>query len=105
MLAPAMNVEMWENPATQRNAATLRADGVHLAGPAPGDQACGDKGGDNRGHDLAAEFHGKRQEPGCGSKHRQNSPCAGLDWPDLMASLRRDLDESRAIVRNSAERV
>jgi phosphopantothenoylcysteine decarboxylase/phosphopantothenate--cysteine ligase len=44
MLAPAMNVEMWENPATQRNAATLRADGVCLAGPAPGDQACGETG-------------------------------------------------------------
>jgi len=43
-LAPAMNVEMWENPATQRNVATLRADGVHLAGPAPGDQACGETG-------------------------------------------------------------
>jgi phosphopantothenoylcysteine decarboxylase/phosphopantothenate--cysteine ligase len=44
ILAPAMNVEMWENPATQRNAETLRADGVHLAGPAPGDQACGETG-------------------------------------------------------------
>jgi len=44
MLAPAMNVEMWENPATQRNVATLRGDGVHLAGPAPGDQACGETG-------------------------------------------------------------
>ena len=44
MLAPAMNVEMWENPATQRNAAILRADGVRLAGPAPGDQACGESG-------------------------------------------------------------
>jgi phosphopantothenoylcysteine decarboxylase/phosphopantothenate--cysteine ligase len=44
MLAPAMNVEMWENPATQRNAAALRTDGVHLAGPAPGDQACGETG-------------------------------------------------------------
>jgi phosphopantothenoylcysteine decarboxylase / phosphopantothenate---cysteine ligase len=44
MLAPAMNVEMWDNPGTQRNVATLRADGVHLAGPAPGDQACGETG-------------------------------------------------------------
>jgi len=44
MLAPAMNVEMWENPSTQRNIATLRGDGVHLAGPAPGDQACGETG-------------------------------------------------------------
>ncbi|MGQ0512457.1 MAG: bifunctional phosphopantothenoylcysteine decarboxylase/phosphopantothenate--cysteine ligase CoaBC [Betaproteobacteria bacterium] len=44
MLAPAMNVEMWDNPATQRNLRTLRADGVALAGPAAGDQACGETG-------------------------------------------------------------
>ncbi|MBM3368184.1 MAG: bifunctional phosphopantothenoylcysteine decarboxylase/phosphopantothenate--cysteine ligase CoaBC [Betaproteobacteria bacterium] len=44
MLAPAMNVEMWDNPATQRNVRTLRADGVAFAGPAAGDQACGETG-------------------------------------------------------------
>jgi phosphopantothenoylcysteine decarboxylase/phosphopantothenate--cysteine ligase len=44
MLAPAMNVEMWQNPATQRNARTLRADGVLLSGPASGGQACGEMG-------------------------------------------------------------
>lgn len=44
MLAPAMNVEMWSNPATQRNVATLRGDGVLIAGPAAGDQACGETG-------------------------------------------------------------
>lgn len=44
LLAPAMNREMWENPATVRNAATLVADGVELLGPAPGDQACGETG-------------------------------------------------------------
>ncbi len=44
VLAPAMNVEMWGNAATQRNAATLLADGVLLAGPAAGDQACGETG-------------------------------------------------------------
>jgi phosphopantothenoylcysteine decarboxylase / phosphopantothenate---cysteine ligase len=44
MLAPAMNVEMWENPATQRNLELLRADGVLIAGPAAGDQACGEVG-------------------------------------------------------------
>ena len=44
MLAPAMNVEMWQNPATQRNAEALRADGVLLSGPASGDQACGEMG-------------------------------------------------------------
>ena len=44
MLAPAMNVEMWQNPATQRNAKLLRADGVQLSGPASGGQACGEMG-------------------------------------------------------------
>ncbi len=44
MLAPAMNVEMWSNPATQRNVAALRSDGVLIAGPAAGDQACGETG-------------------------------------------------------------
>lgn len=44
MLAPAMNVEMWENAATQRNVRQIRADGVRLAGPAAGEQACGEQG-------------------------------------------------------------
>ena len=44
LIAPAMNVEMWENPATQRNAAQLRQDGVRLLGPAAGEQACGETG-------------------------------------------------------------
>jgi phosphopantothenoylcysteine decarboxylase/phosphopantothenate--cysteine ligase len=44
LVAPAMNVEMWENPATQRNLHALRGDGVHVAGPAAGDQACGEVG-------------------------------------------------------------
>ena len=44
LVAPAMNVEMWENPATQRNVATLRGDGICLLGPAAGDQACGETG-------------------------------------------------------------
>lgn len=44
LVAPAMNVEMWENPALQRNLHTLRGDGVHFAGPAAGDQACGEVG-------------------------------------------------------------
>ncbi|HEY1231158.1 MAG TPA: bifunctional phosphopantothenoylcysteine decarboxylase/phosphopantothenate--cysteine ligase CoaBC [Ramlibacter sp.] len=44
LVAPAMNVEMWENPATQRNVATLRDDGIQLFGPAAGEQACGEVG-------------------------------------------------------------
>jgi phosphopantothenoylcysteine decarboxylase/phosphopantothenate--cysteine ligase len=44
LVAPAMNVEMWEKPATQRNVAQLRADGVCIFGPASGSQACGETG-------------------------------------------------------------
>ncbi len=44
MLAPAMNREMWEAPATQRNVARLRADGVIILGPDSGYQACGETG-------------------------------------------------------------
>ncbi|MTV40292.1 bifunctional phosphopantothenoylcysteine decarboxylase/phosphopantothenate--cysteine ligase CoaBC [Duganella radicis] len=44
LIAPAMNVEMWQNPATQRNVQTLRDDGITIFGPAAGDQACGEVG-------------------------------------------------------------
>ena len=44
LVAPAMNREMWDNPATQRNVAALRGDGVAILGPAAGDQACGEVG-------------------------------------------------------------
>ena len=44
LLAPAMNREMWAHPATQRNVATVRADGALVLGPAAGDQACGETG-------------------------------------------------------------
>ena len=44
LVAPAMNREMWENPATQRNIARLLADGVTVLGPEQGDQACGETG-------------------------------------------------------------
>jgi phosphopantothenoylcysteine decarboxylase/phosphopantothenate--cysteine ligase len=43
-VAPAMNRQMWEHPATQRNVQTLRADGVEVLGPASGGQACGEIG-------------------------------------------------------------
>lgn len=44
IVAPAMNKQMWENPATQRNIAQLRLDGVHVIGPGIGEQACGEVG-------------------------------------------------------------
>ena len=44
MIAPAMNRQMWENPATQRNLSLLRHDGIKILGPASGEQACGEIG-------------------------------------------------------------
>lgn len=44
MIAPAMNMKMWDNKATQRNIEIVRADGVRMIGPADGDLACGEVG-------------------------------------------------------------
>jgi len=66
LVAPAMNVEMWDNPATRRNVAQLEADGVVLLGPGAGDQACGEVGmgrmlePDDLLGDIVAYFQPKR---------------------------------------------
>jgi phosphopantothenoylcysteine decarboxylase / phosphopantothenate---cysteine ligase len=60
MVAPAMNREMWSNPATQRNVAQARSDGIVFAGPGNGDQACGETG-DGRmleAEDIAEHIEG-----------------------------------------------
>jgi phosphopantothenoylcysteine decarboxylase/phosphopantothenate--cysteine ligase len=44
LMAPAMNVRMWNHPATRRNLATLKADGVRFVGPDEGAMACGEFG-------------------------------------------------------------
>lgn len=57
LVAPAMNRQMWENASTRRNVQTLAGDGVRIAGPASGDQACGEVG---PGRMLEAEgIHGE----------------------------------------------
>ena len=44
LIAPSMNVRMWEHPATQRNLASLQGDGVLVVGPDEGNMACGEFG-------------------------------------------------------------
>ncbi|WP_155043655.1 bifunctional phosphopantothenoylcysteine decarboxylase/phosphopantothenate synthase [Paracoccus shanxieyensis] len=44
LVAPAMNVRMWNHPATQRNRDTLEEDGIRFVGPVQGDMACGEHG-------------------------------------------------------------
>ncbi|AWB49754.1 bifunctional phosphopantothenoylcysteine decarboxylase/phosphopantothenate--cysteine ligase CoaBC [Gemmobacter aquarius] len=44
LVAPAMNVRMWQHPATQRNIKRIQADGTRLIGPDDGEMACGEYG-------------------------------------------------------------
>jgi phosphopantothenoylcysteine decarboxylase/phosphopantothenate--cysteine ligase len=44
IVAPSMNQQMWQNPATQQNIKTLKERGVQIIGPGKGDQACGEVG-------------------------------------------------------------
>src|SRR3989338_6119275 len=66
IVAPAMNREMWQNAATQRNIAQLLADGVRVLGPDCGVQACGEEGmgrmleAERLAQDIAAFFQPKR---------------------------------------------
>lgn len=59
LVAPAMNRQMWEHPATQRNLATLRYDGVTILDPVSGTQACGETGMGRmlEARELAAAVH------------------------------------------------
>lgn len=53
LIAPAMNVRMWQHPATQRNLATLASDGILTVGPDNGDMACGEYGPGRMAEPLA----------------------------------------------------
>lgn len=64
-IAPAMNQQMWRNEAVQHNVARLRERGVHLIGPAAGDQACGDVGlGRMVEPEVIVDFLIRRRTPG-----------------------------------------
>ena len=71
LVAPAMNREMWANPATRRNVAQLQADGIAILGPGSGSQACGEVG-DGRmleAHQLLAEVIAFFQPKTLAGKH------------------------------------
>ena len=67
LVAPAMNRQMWENAATQRNIDTLRCDGVTILGPGSGAQACGETGMGRmlEAHELAASLRVFFLDPDC----------------------------------------
>jgi phosphopantothenoylcysteine decarboxylase / phosphopantothenate---cysteine ligase len=73
MMAPAMNVRMWEHPAVKRNVATLHGDGVIFVGPDDGAMACGEYGPGRMAepHDIVAAVTRLFTE------HAQHKPLAG----------------------------
>ena len=88
-VAPAMNVEMWFNPANQRNIAQLRQDGVHIFEPASGEQACGEIGEGRmlepealaeltEGLFVAKTLHGKRVVLTAGPTYEPIDPVRGI---------------------------
>jgi phosphopantothenoylcysteine decarboxylase/phosphopantothenate--cysteine ligase len=97
LAAPAMNVRMWEHPATQANIKTLAARGVRTVGPNEGDMACGEYGfgrmAESPGHQRP-DLRGHRP----GALHRQ--PLLGPPGPrhrgGARAARRRDHAGDRA---------
>lgn len=74
LIAPAMNVRMWQHPATQRNLETLTGDGVMVVGPDDGDMACGEYGPGRMAEPeeiadrISAFFDGSSEKPLRGRK-------------------------------------
>lgn len=63
LVAPAMNVQMWNHAATKRNIATLKADGIHMVEPEAGALACGEVG-DGRMAEAPTIFQAIQQKLG-----------------------------------------
>ena len=97
LIAPAMNRQMWENPATRRNVGQLRADGVTVLGPASGEQACGEVG---EGRMLEAAEIVWRVESQLSPK-----PLAGRRVLITSGPTFEPIDPVRAIVNRSAGRM
>jgi phosphopantothenoylcysteine decarboxylase/phosphopantothenate--cysteine ligase len=94
MVAPAMNREMWEAPATQRNVAQLAADHVTILGPGRGEQACGETG-DGRmlePHELVAAV----------CKHFQPKTMSGLRLLLTAGPTCEPIDPVRVITNRSS---
>jgi len=94
LAAPAMNKQMWANPATQRNIAQLAADGVALLGPASGELACGE---DGAGRMLEAEELAEEIEAAL-----QPKPLAGINLLMTAGPTYEAIDAVRGITNRSS---
>ncbi len=110
LIAPAMNVRMWQHPATQRNLARLRQDGVMVVGPNDGDMACGEYGPGRMAEAAeilaAIERHfsadaGSRAGSGAGS---EAGPLAGRKVLITAGPTREPIDPVRYLANRSSGR-
>ena len=77
LVAPAMNVRMWQHPATQRNLATLRGDGVAFVGPDDGEMACGEVRARPHGRAATTIADAEAHFGRCSTATRLRRPLAG----------------------------
>ncbi len=98
LLAPAMNVRMWLNPATQRNLATLRGDGVAVVGPNEGSMACGEFGPGRMAEvpEIIAAIEGLMADPAVGR------PLTGRHVVVTSGPTREPIDPVRYISNHSS---
>ena len=98
-VAPAMNVEMWSSPATQRNVALLKGDGVQVLGPAAGQQACGETG---MGRMLEPEDLYRKVLALLGGSGAQNGPLKGRKVLITAGPTFEPIDPVRGITNTSS---
>ncbi len=111
LVAPAMNVQMWQNPATQRNVAQLAEDGVSILGPGSGELACNEFGD---GRMLEADDLFAAITAAAPAEASRRQACAGHRGPDVRSDrsgarhheleLRQDGLRDRASGRRSGRR-
>jgi phosphopantothenoylcysteine decarboxylase / phosphopantothenate---cysteine ligase len=103
LMAPAMNVRMWQHPATRRNLATLEQDGITVVGPNDGDMACGEYGPGRMAEPAeilsAIERHFAASAAGSGP-----GPLAGCKVLVTAGPTREPIDPVRYIANRSSGR-
>ncbi len=106
MMAPAMNVRMWEHPATQRNLATLRGDGVMVVGPNEGGMACGEFGPGRMAEPLeialAIEAWYRAHRDSASPAGADDQPLAGQRVVVTAGPTREPLDPVRHLTNHSS---
>ncbi|HEY5338492.1 MAG TPA: bifunctional phosphopantothenoylcysteine decarboxylase/phosphopantothenate--cysteine ligase CoaBC [Rhizomicrobium sp.] len=97
LMAPAMNVRMWNHVATQRNLATLRKDGVLFVGPNDGDMACGEYGPGRMAepHEIADAIESALMQ-------HANGPLTGIKALVTAGPTQEPLDPVRFIANRSS---